>query len=165
METVKTQVYLTPEQHEALRRLAFERHSSLAELVRQAVDKYLEEEKAMKTHMAFPQALGFEDYEELLLRSTRTHDEGDVSWFVTALPDGTFAAWDDSELAVDRITRHNSYEDALASQSTSCLYCSADIPVTVADEAPAEDDDDAWERVAKHHIAGCEWIETRAHRR
>lgn len=41
METVKTQVYLTPEQHEALRRLAFERRVSVTELVRQAVDTYL----------------------------------------------------------------------------------------------------------------------------
>ncbi len=41
MDDVKTTVYLAPSQYEALRRLAFERRTSITELIRQAIDKYL----------------------------------------------------------------------------------------------------------------------------
>ncbi len=40
---IKTNIYLTPEQHQALRQLAYERRSSIAELVRQSVDRFVEE--------------------------------------------------------------------------------------------------------------------------
>lgn len=51
--------------------------------------------------------------------------------------------------------------DAIETQE--CIYCGRDVPAT--DAVPAAGDDDAWGRLAPHHAAGCEWIETRAHRR
>ena len=45
--------------------------------------------------------------------------------------------------------------------TTECAYCLNQVPCT--DEMPAVDDDAAWERIAKDHGAGCEWVETRAH--
>ncbi len=42
-----------------------------------------------------------------------------------------------------------------------CAYCGS----TNADTSiPAVDDDCAWAGIAKLHAAGCEWVETRAHR-
>ncbi len=43
-----------------------------------------------------------------------------------------------------------------------CAYCNREV----ADETivPAIDDDKGWAELAREHQAGCEWIETRAHR-
>ena len=43
----RTQIYLTYEQHEALKRKAGERSVSMAEVVREAVDRYVVEEPPM----------------------------------------------------------------------------------------------------------------------
>ena len=46
-----------------------------------------------------------------------------------------------------------------------CIYCNADVDAVDEDERPPEvDDDGAWAALAVQHAAGCEWIETRAHR-
>lgn len=44
-----------------------------------------------------------------------------------------------------------------------CLYCGADTKER--DPVPSVGDDEAWGRLAAEHRAGCEWIQTRAHRR
>lgn len=41
----RTTIFLTPEQHERLRRLAFEQRTSMAELIREAVLEILEDEE------------------------------------------------------------------------------------------------------------------------
>ena len=41
----RTTIYLTAEQHEALRRLAFERRTSMAELIRAAALEIIEDEE------------------------------------------------------------------------------------------------------------------------
>lgn len=54
-----------------------------------------------------------------------------------------------------------------ASPSTvECAYCSRDVPAAgLVDNPPAVDDDAAWSDLARHHLPGCEWILTHAHRR
>lgn len=54
---------------------------------------------------AFARDLGFADYETLLDASeVVAHKRGnDVQWYVTKLPDGVWAAWDDAELSLDRV--------------------------------------------------------------
>lgn len=49
-------------------------------------------------------------------------------------------------------------------ETEECEYCSMDV---VCDDAPIPDmdDDAAWIDLARHHLPGCEWILTRAHRR
>ena len=51
----------------------------------------------------FAQALGFSDYEALMAASESIRREGDINWFITRLPDGRWAAWDDAELALEEV--------------------------------------------------------------
>jgi len=44
----RTTIFLTPEQHEKLRRLAFEQRTSMAELIREAVLEILEDEEDIR---------------------------------------------------------------------------------------------------------------------
>ena len=64
-------------------------------------------------HHDFAQALGFSDYEALMAASESIQQEGDIDWFVTQLPDGRWAAWDDAELAVDRVAYFATREAAV----------------------------------------------------
>lgn len=54
---VRTQIYLPREQHRELRRVAEERDSSMAQVVREAVDSYL-------AHLAGPRSLGDEAFRD-----------------------------------------------------------------------------------------------------
>ena len=49
-------------------------------------------------------------------------------------------------------------------EDEECAYCNREIPANKVN-APAEDDEEAWEALAKYHREWCEWITTRAHRR
>lgn len=64
-------------------------------------------------HDRFAQALGFESYEALMNASESVVTTGDIDWFVTRLPDGRYAAWDDSELSLDRVTYFDAREEAI----------------------------------------------------
>lgn len=55
------------------------------------------------TEQDFAAALGFESYEDLIQASESRHKQGDIDWYITELPDGRWAAWDDAELALDRV--------------------------------------------------------------
>ena len=75
----------------------------------------------------FAEALGFASYEDLLEESEVVIREGDVYWYVTQLPDGRWVAWDDAELAVDRVayfaTREAAVQyhlDAYMAQASAC---------------------------------------------
>jgi len=39
--------------------------------------------------------------------------EGDIHWYITRLPDGRWAAWDDSELSPDRVSYFDTREEAV----------------------------------------------------
>jgi len=64
-------------------------------------------------HHDFAQALGFSDFEALMEASESIRREGDIDWYVTALPNGRWAAWDDSELSLDRVEFFLSREAAV----------------------------------------------------
>jgi len=53
--------------------------------------------------LKFAEALGFDSYESLMQASKSVVREGDIDWFITQLPDGRWAAWDDTELSLDRM--------------------------------------------------------------
>lgn len=61
----------------------------------------------------FPLALGFDDYDALMAASESVVREGDIDWYVTELPDGRWAAWDDAELALDRVAYFETREAAV----------------------------------------------------
>jgi len=65
------------------------------------------------TRDQFAQVLGFSSYEALMQASESVVTEGDVDWYVTQLPDGRWAAWDDAELAVDRVAYFATREAAV----------------------------------------------------
>ena len=44
-----------------------------------------------------------------------------------------------------------------------CLFC--DAIVTIDDDVPLLDDEEAWRRIAAEHDDHCEWVRTRAGRR
>ena len=60
----------------------------------------------------FAMALGFEDYEALVRASELVIGERDLDWFVTQLPDGRWAAWNDA-LALDRVAYFDTREAAV----------------------------------------------------
>ncbi len=47
-------------------------------------------------------------------------------------------------------------------ETSECLYCGAEV--LEDDIIPDVSHDDEWRRLEDAHFAGCEWIETRAHR-
>jgi len=67
----------------------------------------------MMDELEFAEALGFESYEKLIQASESVVTEGDVDWYVTQLPDGRWAAWDDAELALDRVAYFATREEAI----------------------------------------------------
>lgn len=66
------------------------------------------------TRDQFAQVLGFKDYETLIQASEPVIREGDVSWYVTKLPCGHWAAWDEWELSADRVSYFNSRAQAIS---------------------------------------------------
>lgn len=57
------------------------------------------------------------------------------------------------------------YVDAIADAAThECDYCSAWLTSDPNSPVAAIGDDEAWERLARVHHRGCEWVATRAHR-
>lgn len=62
----------------------------------------------------FANVLGFVDYQSLCEKSEVVfEEEGDVTWYVTELPNGKWAAWDDAEVSVDRVALHDTYDEAV----------------------------------------------------
>jgi len=60
----------------------------------------------------FAQALGFSNYEALSRASELVIGERDIDWFITRLPDGRWAAWDDT-LSLDRVAYFATREAAV----------------------------------------------------
>jgi hypothetical protein len=51
----------------------------------------------------FASSLGFRDRDALMDASREVYREGDISWYITEIPDGRWAAWDDAEIGIDRV--------------------------------------------------------------
>jgi len=62
--------------------------------------------------LEFAEALGFDSYEKLMQASESIVSEGDIDWYITRLPDGRWAAWDDAELSLDRVEYFDTREEA-----------------------------------------------------
>jgi len=112
---VKVSVYVDPLVHRALRMRAAETGVSMGEIV----ERYVRDDLRMAKYMQldpdeFAEALGFESYEALGQASESVVREGDVDWYVTQLPDGRWAAWDDAELSLDRVEFFATREEAEA---------------------------------------------------
>lgn len=67
----------------------------------------------MMNEQEFAEALGFESYEALMEASESVVREGDIDWFITLLPDGRWAVWDDAELSLDRVEYFDTREEAI----------------------------------------------------
>jgi len=65
----------------------------------------------------FAKGLGFGSYSELCEKSEVVYEEpGDVTWYVTELPDGRWAAWDDAEISLHRVMYFATRDEAVAYQ-------------------------------------------------
>lgn len=64
----------------------------------------------------FAQVLGFQNEVDMYQASETVAEVGDISWYITRLPDGRWAAWDDAEIAVDRVEFFAMREEAVAYQ-------------------------------------------------
>lgn len=60
----------------------------------------------------FAKNFGFVDYEEMLDHSTTVFKDKDVAWCISKLPHGKFLAWDDAEIADDRVEVFYTKEEA-----------------------------------------------------
>jgi hypothetical protein len=64
-------------------------------------------------HHDFARKLGFESEEDLRAASTVVVDTGTYKWYITALPGGRWAAWDNAEPVEDHGI-FNSREEAVS---------------------------------------------------
>lgn len=60
----------------------------------------------------FAKSFGFISYEEMVNSSMTVFQENDIAWCVTKLPQGKYLAWDDAEIADDRVEIFFSKEEA-----------------------------------------------------
>src|SRR5690606_206456 len=117
---VKMSVYVAPEVHRALRMRAAETGVSMGEVV----ERYVRDDIRMAKYMRlgpdeFAQSLGFASYEQLVQASEVVVTEGDVDWYVTPLADGRWAAWDDAEIAPDRVAYFGTQDEAVEYHRTA----------------------------------------------
>ena len=84
----------------------------------------------MEDRETFARHLGYASWDDLLAASEEVAIEGDISWYVTRLPDGRWAAWDDAEMATDRVTIHATRETAIADQYAAWLDAHEHDPET-----------------------------------
>lgn len=94
-----------------LRLKAAETRESMNAIIERAIRKELGE---MANRDEFARTLGYATYDDLMAASEEVAIEGDVSWYITRLPDGRWAAWDDGELATDRVEVRATRDEALA---------------------------------------------------
>ncbi|SFU94915.1 hypothetical protein [Alicyclobacillus macrosporangiidus] len=64
----------------------------------------------------FAQALGFGSETQLFEASQAVLQNGDVTWYITRLPDGRWVAWDDSEVSLERVEFFDTRDEAEAFQ-------------------------------------------------
>jgi len=51
----------------------------------------------------FAKKMGFRDERELWEKMEKVYSQGDVGWYVLQIPDGRWIAFDDAEIALDRV--------------------------------------------------------------
>lgn len=70
-------------------------------------------ESHKETRSAFSRAMGFHSFEELLHASQQIESNDGMQWYLTALPDQHWAAWNEIQLHLDR--HYATKEEAMAS--------------------------------------------------
>jgi len=108
----KMTVYVDPLVHRALRMRAAETGESMGSIVERAIRRALGMERLGLGRDEFAAAMGFADYEALIAASESVVQQGDVDWYITQVPDGRWAAWDESELSLDRVAYFETREAA-----------------------------------------------------
>ena len=89
----------------------FSRNLLIGEAIAALKEKLEGEELSMKE---FAQHLGFVSERVLLEDASEIAVvEGDIHWYITRLPDGRYAAWDDAELSLDRVAYFATREEAV----------------------------------------------------
>lgn len=61
----------------------------------------------------FARTIGYADWDRLMEASEHVASNGDINWWITRLPNGKWAAWDDSKLSPDRIHNTDTREQAI----------------------------------------------------
>lgn len=90
---------------------AYSRNILVAEAIAALKEKLEGDEMNMEE---FAQHLGFVSERVLLEDASEIAVvEGDISWYITRMPDGRWAAWDDSELSEDRVSYFDTREEAV----------------------------------------------------
>src|SRR5690606_14061429 len=116
----KKTIHIDDEVARVLEIRAAQERVSQAEIVERALRKELGIRRALGMDRLslgrdeFAAAMGFADYEALIAASESVVQQGDVDWYVTALPEGRWAAWDDAELSLDRVAYFGTREEAAA---------------------------------------------------
>jgi hypothetical protein len=88
-----------------------------AEMAKEAVDMVAGDHKVEaeltedETRAALAKALGFDSYGSLLAASQHVASNDGLTWYLTSLPDNSWAAWNDVQLHLDR--HYASREEAL----------------------------------------------------
>lgn len=83
---------------------------------RQENEKIIAREKA---EFEFARKLGFRHKKALMDASEAIRNDGDVTWYVTDMPDGRFAIWNTAKLSVDHVEYFSTREEAVRSLSKS----------------------------------------------
>lgn len=101
------------------------------------------------TELEFARKLGFEDYGDLMAVSrVIAHEKGnDVQWYITKLPDGRWASWDDAELDLVRVEFSDTMIEALQnvySGLVSSGYNCTDEPVVEKYRVSVYQEDERW---------------------
>lgn len=95
------------------RKQSGDRQYSRNRLINEAVRRMKEEVEGMVNEDAFARELGYADWDRLMAVSEHVVSNGDVDWWITRLPNGKWAAWDDAELAADRVECFDTREEAI----------------------------------------------------
>lgn len=103
---------------------AYSRNLLIGEAIAALKEKLKGDEMTMEE---FAQHLGFATESVLLEDASEIAVvEGDIHWYITRLPDGRWAAWDDSELSPDRVSYFDTREEAVKFHRKG--FCYSDLP-------------------------------------
>ena len=90
---------------------AYSRNLLIAEAIAALKEKLEGDEMNMEE---LAKAFGFASERVLLEEASEiVVEEGDITWYITRLPDGRWAAWDDAEISLDRVAYFATREEAV----------------------------------------------------
>lgn len=103
---------------------AYSRNLLVAEAIAALREKL---EGGVLTMENFAKELGFASEAVLLEDASEVVvEEGDIHWYITRLPDGRWAAWDDAEISLNRVKYFDTRQEAVAFHRTG--FEAAELP-------------------------------------